>query len=120
MHLVKELHHGGAAFGILDCGDKSPWLVKDKIAKTLSALKKLSIHANVIPPGIGFGAQLSHSLTVDLDAALLDHLFSFASAGNTGLGKNLLQAFELGWGPGLEFRHVFVIELVFSACSFGI
>ena len=103
MHLLEELHHRGPALGILDGGDKAPGFVEDEVAQAFGALQQLAIHADVVAGGIGLGAQLGDNFAVYLHAALLDHLLGLAAAGDAGLGQDLLQAFEFGWGTGFDF-----------------
>jgi len=119
-HLVKKLHDGGAAFGILNGGDKAARLVEHEVAETLGTLQKLAVDADMVTCGVGLGAQLGDNFAVDLDAALLDELLSLAAAGDTGLGEDLLQPVELGWRP--RFRGEFGLGIVFrfgTALGFG-
>jgi hypothetical protein len=55
-HLLKELHHRGAAFGILDRGDEPARLVEDKVAEPLGALQQLAVHTYVVAGGVCLGA----------------------------------------------------------------
>jgi len=114
LHLVEELHHRGAALGILDRGNKAAGLVEDEVAVALGTLEQLAVHADVVAGGVGLGAQHSDHLAVDLNAALLDHGLGAAAAGDSGGSKDFLEAFqfgrgtrrgsELGLGGGLSFR----------------
>jgi len=63
-------------------------------------VEELAVDADVVAAGVGLGAQFRDGFAVYLDAALLDHLFGFAAAGDAGLGENLLEALELGGGTG--------------------
>ena len=104
LHLVEELHHRGAAFGVLDGGDEAAGLVEDEVAVALGALEQLAVDADVVAGGVGLGAQHGDHLAVDLDAALLDHGLGAAAAGDAGGGEDFLQAFEFGWGTRLRER----------------
>ena len=90
-------------------------LVQNEVTQTLGALQQFAIHANVVAAGVGLGSQLCDYSAVDLDAALLDEFFGLAAAGYAGLGKNLLEALELGGGTGS--RRGFGIRFVFGTVS---
>jgi hypothetical protein len=80
---------------------------------TLGALQQLAVDADVITRWICFGAQLHHHFAVDLDTAAEDQLFGFAARRDTGLGQNLLQAFQLGFrtfGRGREILLGFLFR----------
>ena len=64
-----KFHHCGAALGIGDRGDVSPWLVKNQVLVALRALKKLVVNANRINFGIGFTAEFSDGGSVDAHQA---------------------------------------------------
>ena len=66
LHLVEELHHRGAALGVLDGGDEAAGLVEDEVAVALGALEQLAVHADVVAGGVGLGAQHGDDLAVDL------------------------------------------------------
>jgi hypothetical protein len=106
LHLVEELHHRGAALGVLDRGDEAAGLVENEVAVALGALEQLAVYADVVAAGVGLGAQHGDHLAVDLHAALLDHALGAAAAGDTGSGENLLEALQLGRGTrlGSELR----------------
>ncbi len=61
-------------------------------------MEQLAVDADVVARGVGLGAKLGDDCAVDLDAAAGDQLFGVAAAGDAGLGKDLLQALELGRG----------------------
>ena len=120
-HLVKELHHRGSALGVLDRGDKAPGLVEDKVTQALGALEQLAIDANMVAAAVGLGAQLCDDFAVDLHPALLNEFLGLAAAGDTGLGQDFLQAFELNGGARLriELGYIFVFVRLGAVLEFG-
>ena len=114
-HLVKKLHDGGAAFGILDRGHKALGLVQHEVAQTLGALQQLAVHADVVAAGVSLGAERGDHFAVYLHAALLNHFFGFAAAGHSGLGQDLLQPLELRGRTRLPGR----LRLVFFGIQIG-
>jgi len=115
-HFLKELHHRGAALGILDGGDESAGLVEDEVAQPLGTLQQFAVHAYVVAGGVRLGASLGHYFSVHLNAALLDKLLGLAAAGYAGLGKDFLEAIELGGRTrfGIELGLGFVLQLAFG------
>jgi hypothetical protein len=117
LHLVKELHHCGPAFRVLDRGDEALGLVEDEVAQALWTLQQLAVHADVIAARIRLGPQFGDNLAVDLDAALLDHPLGAAAAGHAGSCQDLLQPLQLGrrtrLGREFAFRLAFGLRGVF-------
>jgi hypothetical protein len=98
LDLREELHDRGTAFGIADSCDESLWLVEHVVAMAFGALQELAVNPDVIAGGVGLCAELGDNLSVDLHAALRDEFFGVAAAGDAGLGKYLLKAFEFPCG----------------------
>jgi hypothetical protein len=96
VHLLEELHDGGAALRIADRGHIAFGLVKHKVAQAFSAADQLSIDPDVVSFGVRFRAQFGDHLAIYLYPALRNHLFGMAAAGHPGLGQNLLQPLESG------------------------
>jgi len=55
---------------------------------------ELAVDPDVIAMGVSFAAEFGDDLAVDLHAALGDEFFGVATAGDPGLGKNLLEPLE--------------------------
>src|SRR5262249_6590551 len=90
---VKQVHHGGSAFGVIDRGHISLWLVHQQVDVTLGTVEEFAVDADVIAFGIGFAAEFADDLSVNRDEAAGDELFSFAPRGDSSGGDDFLQAF---------------------------
>jgi hypothetical protein len=55
-------------------------------------VEELAVDADVVAGGVGFGAEFSDGLAVDLDASGGDQLFGFAARGDAGSGDDFLQS----------------------------
>jgi hypothetical protein len=99
-HLLKELHDGGPALGILDGGDKTLGLVEHVVAQALGSVEQLAVDADVVLCRVGLGSQLGDDLAVYLHAALGNHGLGAAAAGDAGLGEDLLQTLQFARGAG--------------------
>ena len=84
-------------------------------------MQELSINADVIAADVGLGAELSDHGAVNLHSAFLNHLLGLATAGHTGLRKDLLQAFGLSGRArdGGETGLIVFIGLDRSGFGFG-
>jgi len=105
--LGEKLHDGGPTFGIADRGDVALGFVEDEVAMALGTLEELAIDTNMIAGGVGFAAELSNDLSIDLNTTGGDEFFRMAATGDAGLRKDLLQAFEDSGSFGWNFLVFF-------------
>ncbi len=90
-HALHQIEHRRPALGIAGSGDVAGGLVQNEIYLAIRKANQLAIHFDVVSRGVRFASQLNSHLAVDGDPALDHELFSFAAAGDTGVGQQLLQ-----------------------------
>jgi hypothetical protein len=93
VHLRKELHDRRPAFWIADRGHIAPGLIEDEVSETLRSVKQLSVNADVVAAGIGFGTKLGDDVAVNLNPSFGDHLLGMTAAGYASAGQDFLQPF---------------------------
>ena len=90
-----QIHHRPAITLVLDGCDVAGRLVQDQVAQRLRADDAV-VDADLVPPGIGLGAELGHDRAVDRNAALPDQFFCGSARCHPARCEDALQAFHLG------------------------
>ena len=85
-----QVDHRRALVRVRPGGHVAGRLVEQDVPMPFGDLDAAAVHADVVPPGIGFRAQFTHRGAVDGDSAVEHQLLTRASRRDAGLREDLL------------------------------